>query len=133
MSLNWYWNDCCGEAVFERTLWNPLEGKDETKRITTKLYQGNAWLIFIYEWKEGDKDMYNVWSFIADKEHMRNCLGLSKQSKGDNIFNRGDCRLVSISLDKNRNSYVKQIVDNLVQAFDELHIKIYTSEKENSK
>ena len=133
MSLNWSWDSCCGEAVFESTYWNPLEGKDETRQFTTKLYQGNAYLIFIYHYEENGEKMYTLHTFFADKEHMKNCLGLNKKWSKDNIFNEdGYSKLVKISLDKNHNAYVKQIVDALVQAnFSKLEITVYDSSKEN--
>ena len=129
MAIEVRWDAKCGEAVVERTVWNPLEGKDETELVTLDLYQGNAYLVFIAKWKDGEKDMRSLWLFFNDREHMKNCLGLTKQNAGDNILNTPECRLVSISLDKNRNAYVKQITAALIQAFDNLEIKIYSSKK----
>ena len=42
MALNWSWNGKCGEAVFEQ----------RGKEFTVNLYQGNAYLIFLYEHKD---------------------------------------------------------------------------------
>ena len=72
MSLNWNWSEKCGEAVFEQ----------RDKEFTVNLYQGNAYLIFIYEYEEDGNNMYNLFTFWADKGHAKRCLGLEKDYQG---------------------------------------------------
>ena len=121
MALNWNWDKKCGEMVTV----DPLTGKE----FTQNLYQGNALLIMISEWKEDDVDKYALWSFWADKEHMKNCLGLSKKSDG-NIY---EGRIKSVSLNKAMfysTKDIKDIVDALIVAFDDIAIRVYNEESE---
>ena len=90
MSLNWRWDERCGEAVIQQN------GKD----WTVSLYQGNAFLIFLYEYQEDGQNMYQLYNFWADKQHMKNCLGLNQKTQA------------------------------LVQAFDDLTIELYSEEAE---
>lgn len=122
MALNWKWDEKCGEAVIQQ----------RGKEFTLNLYKGNAYLIFISEYKDEDgQNMYSLYSFFADKDHMRNCLGLSK-AKGrglcENIFNSGGDILKSIRINKAKYPYTKDLVYALTQAFDNLTIEIYSEE-----
>ena len=114
MALQWHWDKKVGEAVFD-----DLYLSDPTKELTVNLYEGNAFLIFVHEYK----DIYNVFSYFGDKEHMNMCLGLTKGY--DNIFLHGG-RLKKISFNKAKSRNYKQIVSALVRAFDDIEIKIYT-------
>ena len=121
MALQWKWDAKIGQALI----------KQGDKEYEVNLYQGNAFLIFIYEWAEvaesGEKkDKYLIWSFFADEYHAKNCLGLNKESLG-NIFDK-DCQLVKIRLNKKKYSYTKKLVELLVMAFDEIQIDIYSEE-----
>lgn len=49
---------------------------------TIKLYNGNAFCIMLTEWEEDGKSLYSLASFFADKEHAKRCLGLAKETKG---------------------------------------------------
>ena len=63
MALRWQWNECIGE----------LEIENQSK-AKIRIYQGNALLIFINEWKnENDEDVYSMYNFFADKHHFKNC------------------------------------------------------------
>lgn len=117
MALNWSWSEKCGEAVFEQTF-------DETREFTTSLYQGNAYMIFIYEYKEDDKDMYSLWTFWADKTHAKRCLGLEKGY--ENLYNDGRDKLKKIRLNKAKCDNLAGLVGMLVKAFDDLTIEIYS-------
>ncbi len=114
MSLNWSWSEKCGEAVFEQ----------RDKEFTVNLYQGNAYLIFIYEYKEDDKDMYNLWTFWADKTHAKRCLGLEKGY--ENLYDDERDKLKKIRLNKAKYSKAPELAGLLVKAFDELDIELYT-------
>jgi len=125
MALNWNWNRKCGEMITV----DPLTGKE----FTQNLYQGNALLIMISEWHDEDRDsdMYNLWSFWCDKEHMRNCLGLSKGKTADDNIYAG--RIKSVSLNKamfHSTKDIKDIVDALIAAFDDIVIRVYSEESE---
>lgn len=123
MSLNWKWDEKCGEAIFRQSIGN------ETKDFTKTLYEGNALLIFLSEWNEDGVDKYSLYSFWADKEHMKNCLGLNKKrGYTENIFDDGLAKLVKIRLNKKKCRNVKDIVTALVQAFDNIEIEIFSEE-----
>ena len=127
MAIQWRWDEKCGEATFRREI------KDgEVKTVTANLYEGNAYLIFIYEWTEGESEKYNLWGFFADKDHMKRCLGIDKKDKetyGDNMYDKSYDKLVKVRLNKSKNRHYKDIIQALVQAFDDIEIEVYT-EKE---
>ena len=121
MSLNWRWNEKCGWAVFQ-------QGE---KEFYVNLYKGNAFLIFLYEYEENGEAMYQLYSFWADKQHMKNCLGLNqKGGYGGNMFDEGGCKLKKIRINKAKYPYTKDLVQTLVQAFDDLTIEIFKEEEE---
>lgn len=75
MSLNWEWSDKMGEAIYET---------GETQNI----YRGNAHMIAVYEYEAEGQKMYQLTWFAADREHLKNMLGLKKGY--DNVIkNRG--------------------------------------------
>ena len=116
MALRWDFKERCGEAVFMQ----------DGKEYTTYLYQGNALLIFLNEWTtEEGENMYSLYSFFADKEHMKNCLGLNKKYSTENMFDDERCKLKKIKLNKKHTRYIKDIVDILIKAFDKIEIEIY--------
>ena len=120
MALNWKWDEKCGEAVIQ-------QGE---KEFTVNLYQGNAFLIFIHQYTDDEgQEMYNLYTFFLDKEHMKNCLGLNKKNGyGDNIFTDGRDRLKKIRINKSKYRYTKELMQALGQAFDDLTIELYSEE-----
>ena len=63
MALRWQWDECIGE----------LEIKEQRK-AKIKLYQGNAYVILLNEWKnESEEEQWSMYNFFADKEHFKNC------------------------------------------------------------
>lgn len=62
MSLNWNWEDKIGECVYDN-------GQ------TSNIYRGNAFMIATTEYPD---DTYTLAWFAADKNHMKNLLGLTK-------------------------------------------------------
>lgn len=121
MALNWNWKEKCGEAVIQ-------QGE---KDWTISLYQGNAFLIFIYEYQENGQNMYQLYNFWADKQHMKNCLGLNrKEGYGGNMFDEAGCKMKKISINKGKFRYTKDLTQALVQAFDDLTIELYSEEEE---
>ena len=121
MALNWKWDEKCGEAVIQ-------QGE---KEFTVNLYQGNAFLIFIHQYTDDEgQEMYNLYTFFLDKEHMKNCLGLNrKEGYGGNMFDEGGCKLKKIRINKAKYPYTKDLVQTLVQAFDDLTIEIFKEEE----
>ena len=109
----------CGEAVIQ-------QGE---KEWTISLYQGNAFLIFVYEYQEDGQNMYQLYNFWADKQHMKNCLGLNqKEGYGGNMFNEAGCKMKKIRINKGKFRYTKELTQALVQAFDDLTIELYSEE-----
>lgn len=124
MSLNWRWDEKCGEATFEDTYFG------DNRVYTVNLYEGNAYLIFINEYTEDGVDKYSLSTFWADKEHMKNCLGLNKKGGyTENIHNKPYCKLVKLKLNKKKCHHVKEIVSAVVQAFDSIDLVIFSEEE----
>lgn len=114
MALNWKWSEKVGEADIQQ----------KGIEFTCSLYQGNAYLIFLYEWEEDGQNLYQMHSFWADKDHMKNMLGLNpKNGFSVNEFNLESERLVAIRINR-KMRYTKEIVTSLVQAFDNLKIEL---------
>lgn len=116
MALHWQWSDKCGEAVVKRG----------AADITLNLYEGNAFLIFVYEYEKSGDTYYTVDGFWNDERHMKACLGIDK--KGGNTRNMHD-DLLKIRLNKSKSRNYKKIISALIQAFDDLTIEIYTDKE----
>lgn len=113
----WDFDKKVGEAVIR-------QGERE---FTLNLYDGNAFLIFVDEFKDVDsEDMYYVWLFFADEKHAENCLGLDENG-GGNIFDEKNM-LVKVRINKKEYRYTSKLVKMLVKAFDEIQIEIYSEE-----
>ena len=125
MSLNWRWNEKCGEAIIRQTIDN------EKREFTKSLYEGNAFLIFLNEWKEDDKNMYSLYSFFADEKHAKTCLGLTKDNDYDNMFVGGLDTLIKIRINKKKSRNWKKIITLFAQAFDNIDIEIYSEDDKN--
>ena len=120
MALQWNWEDKIGEAVVF----------NYDKEVTYTLYDGNAFLIMLYEYTDNEgNEMYSMGNFFVDETHAKNCLGISKGY--DNMFNSEYYKLKSIRLNKNKYTYTKKLVDLLIKAFDNITIELYTDEEEN--
>ena len=81
-------------------------------------FTANAWMAECR--KVGDE--YQLTSFWCDKEHMRNCLGLTKGH--ENIYEQDGCRLVELSIEKAKSPNWKAIVQSVAVAFEH-PIKLY--------
>ena len=129
MALHWQWNEKCGEAILVRTFPNT-----KPEEFKVNIYQGNAFMIFLYEFVDKDtgKNMYNLFSFFNDEEHAKRCLGLDKEYGEQNIFDNGIDKLVKLRLDKSRFTYkkdFKKVLELFIKAFDELTIEFYKEDK----
>lgn len=124
MALRWNWNDQIGELTVKQF----INGKLGDEEYTKSLYDGNAFLIILNEWKEPttNENMWSMYSFFADEEHAKNCLGLNKGHS--NIFLEGTTRITKIRLNKARARDWKKIVNLFARAFDEITIELYTEE-----
>lgn len=125
--LRWEWNEKIGEVEMVEF------DKDNTPHhFTLDLYQGNAYLIIIHNYKDEDgTDMYNMVGFFLDKYHAKNCLGLNKkEGYTENIYNKKWSKWTKVTLNKRKYRYTKELVGMLTEAFDTIDIQIY-SEEEN--
>lgn len=103
--LVWSWSDKCGELT--------------DRYGTVNLYEGNALLIMIKEWTlEDGTEQYQVVSFFCDKEHAKNCLGLSKGH--ENIYESSPWEKLILYTNKSRNW--KVIAEYAVKAFPDIEI-----------
>ena len=125
MALHWSWSDNCGEI----TVRSSFPG-EEPQEHTVRLYDGNALLIMINEFKDEDtgENLYALYNFFADKQHMKNCLGLNKKNGyADNMFQTDHQTITKIRLDKSKCRGWKDIVTAFAQAFDDIVIELYTT------
>ena len=118
MALTWKWDSKMGEAIIH----DEMQDKDFVKN----LYEGNAFLIFMNEWKEDDQDMYSLYSFFVDEIHAKNCLGLTKDHT--NMFLEGYHTLTKVRINKKKSRNWKKIVKLFSEAFDDLEIELYSEE-----
>lgn len=128
MSINWLWKNKCGEATIKQLRKNGNESA--WNEFTVSLYEGNAFLIMLYEYKDDDgQEMYNMFSFFVDKTHAKKCLGLQKNEDGEivNMFDDNWQKLTKLRINKAKCRY-KDIVSMFAQAFDNLAIEIYNEE-----
>lgn len=116
--LNWDWECKIGE----------VEILNNGEVNTYTLYQGNAFLIMLYEYKENGNDMYTMASFFVDEGHAKRMFGIDKKDKntyGINCFNQPHYKIQKIRIKKSEYSYTKKLVNMLLEAFDELTIELY--------
>ena len=118
MSVNWNWNDKCGEFVLSQEF-----GNGEWKDFTISIYNGNCMAVFLHEFVEDGKEKYSFTGFFSDKEHAKNCLGLTKGES--NIYHNGWQTIKSIRLNKKKCRYFKDLVQMFAQAFDNITIEVY--------
>lgn len=109
MAVNWSWNYKLGSYRLVQK--NPATG--EKKAFKVNLYCANCLAACIYEYKDKNtkQDMYSFQGFWNDAKHLSNCLGLTGDNKGDNIYN-----------DPNGNGVVTKIKLNMYYKKDALKI-----------
>ena len=116
MALHWQWTEKIGTAEVLNT--------KADKVVTYTLYEGNAFLIMLYEYTdENGEEMWQMGSFFADETHAKNCLGITKGF--DNMFNTSYTQLKKIRLNKSKYRYTKKLVDMLIKAFDNIEIELF--------
>lgn len=130
MSLNWDWKDKIGELTIKQK--QTENGKDTWNRYKISLYEGNALLIMLYEFKTDDgKEMWDMWSFWSDKTHAKRMLGLDKRWKdtyGKNTYVKNWQTVTRIRINKAKSRNWKEIVALMSEAFDDIQIELYTKE-----
>lgn len=93
MAVRWEWKEKVGEFTYNG--------------YTVNLYEGNAFLIGIEEFKNDEgEDVYRIAWFFADKQHAKRCLGLEKGSY--DMF-EGLVEHITLYLDKSK--HWKDILD----------------------
>ncbi len=73
MSVNWLWKEKMGSIQ-----WKTLDGK----KISVNVYKGNCLCVMIHTFKENGKELYDFCGFFNDEEHLKKCIGLSKDYDG---------------------------------------------------
>ena len=98
------------------------------REFTLPFYVGNAMMIATYEYKDNGKDMYDLMWFFTGKEHAQNCLGLKKNTHGeqDNMF--GENSITKLVIYREWCRDWQTIVDLFTKAFPHIVIEIYEKE-----
>ena len=120
MALEWNFNEKIGEIE----LWQ------NDKMFTINLYQGNAFLIMLHEYKSGDVEKWEMWDFFANELHAKRMLGIDKRYRdtyGKNPYELPYQQIRKIRL-SNKYQYRQKLIDMLLKAFKQLTIEIYTEE-----
>lgn len=122
MALNWKWSEKCGELTVRQTF------NGETNEYVKTLYEGNAFLIMLNEWrdKKSNEDMYSMFCFFVDEAHAKRSLGFTGNG---NIFNSEDYVVTKIRLNKAKSRNWKKIVTLFSRAFDNITIELYTGKE----
>ena len=107
MALHWQWEEKCGTVCMA-----------DGKRFPW--YEGNGLMIVLNEWDENGETYWSMNWFFADKEHAKNCLGLTKGYK--NIFADNPITEVTIKPKYCRNW--KALADMLLKAFPDITLAI---------
>lgn len=124
MALNWDWKESCGTLTVSNRKRNKDGWTDEWEDMEVKLYQGNAWLIMLHEWKEDNEDYWEMFSFFVDEAHMKNCLGLSEGHENMFLSHEKWQKLKKLSLIKDKNRYTNKIVKAFKKAIPELEVVV---------
>ena len=122
MALHWNWDEKVGDLTITQ------RRGDGTRDFNISLYTGNAYLIMIHEFKnEEGEELYNLYNFWTDRDHMKRCLGLVKgyETYGENCY-EGEWVKIRFNKKKMDKVILKGIVSALAQAFDNLTIELYT-------
>lgn len=124
MALHWLWKDKVGTAYIQH----------KSIEYQYSLYQGNAYLIFIYEYEEEGQSYYQLHRFLADKDHAKNMLGLNKKDGYTmNEFDQESEKLVKVRLKKSKLRKPAELIGLLVQAFDSLVIELSEDDPEETE
>lgn len=114
MALNWSFKEKAG-TVTQRY---------GDKMVTQNFYVGNALMIVPYEYEENGEAYYNMSWFFCDKDHAKNCLGLTKGRDG--MFDSDEITHLTIYREYCRPW--KDIVDLFTKAFPKITIELLEKE-----
>lgn len=115
MSLNWEWSDKMGECIYDSSR------QSAEHPFVCNLYRGNAQIIAVNEFPDGT---YSLAWFSADKQHLRNMLGLTKGHQ--NVFK--DFEITKMRLNT-RYKEVATIVSDFAKAKLPITIELYYEEE----
>jgi len=111
MPLTWNWKDKMGEVTCR------TKRKDgTTQTYKENIYQGNCLCVSLYEYKEGDKEKYQLAWFLGDELHLKRIV------KNDPKF-FADIKTAKLNL------YYKQCL-TLQKYFVRLGVRVITYYKE---
>ena len=110
MAIRWDFKEKCGQVV------------DHDGNVHN-WYEGNALMVITNEWKEGDSELYSMWCFFADKDHLKNCCGLTKGH--ENIFEGEEWQ--ELTIDTKYCHYWKDIITMLMKVMPDCKITITRS------
>lgn len=116
MSLNWQWSDKMGS--FEIKSEHP-----EAHKIEHNIYQGNALMIATHENTETDE--YTLSWFAADKDHLKNMLGLNTKGGYEECFSTFGITKLRLNT---RYPSVAWIVQQMAKAKLNITIELYYEE-----
>ncbi len=77
MSVNWSWKHKMGSIQWKN---------EDGKKITVNVYQGNCLCVMVRTYKKEGKELYSFYGFFDDTNHLKRCIGLSKNYDGT-IYN----------------------------------------------
>ena len=92
---------------------------------TMTLYEGNAFLIGLYEFTAEDgQEQYQLGLLFADEGHAKRSLGLTKRPDGGKYNLYGEDADVKLTLIRNKCREFKKIITLFAQAFDNIAISV---------
>lgn len=129
MALHWLWKDKCGEITLVQSF-----PEEKNKEFTISLYTGNAYLIMLHEFvNEKGVEVYEMFGFFSDKQHMLNCLGLNKKDDyTSNMYQSPYQRFTKLRINKAKYSHTKELIAAFVEAFTEITIEVYEDKTEGA-
>ena len=102
MAIRWDFNDDhMGKVIIEQQF------EDKPERFTIDIYKGNCFAIFVHNFEQDGKKMYNLYNFFMDKEHAKRMLGLDRKysaTYGHNQMDDGSDRMIAFHLDNTKES-----------------------------
>ena len=112
MAIRWDFKEKCGEVV------------DHDGNVHN-WYEGNALMIITNEWKTDDgRELYSMWGFFVDREHLKNCCGINKGC--ENMFEGEEWQ--ELSIDTKYCHYWKDIIPALLKVMPHCKITITRSD-----
>ena len=128
MALTWSWKEKRGQIFYRH---NHYDENDNVvmKECEANIYEGNAPLIALDEWKEGGEYWHAPYLFFCDDTHAKKCLGIISGNDGTkrNLYDK----IYKIRISRKHRNF-KKIVKWFMDAFDDIVIDIYDEKEEES-